>query len=255
MIAVILIVITLIYLAAACYTDLKTREVPDWLSYSLIFAALVTRSIASISLGWEVLISGILGLGIYFGLACLFYYTHQWGGGDSKLLMGMGVVIGVSLPFDLNSFNLLWFFLALLFLGAIYGLFWMTGIAIKNLLIIVFTVISPPVWPMIFVPPFIFYLLVSINLIEETFFLKKMEIGRVTEGDWLAGNLAVNGKLVLPKKTLTQTDLLKLQQLKKESKLRLILIKEGIPFIPSFLLAYLFLELGGVDLIWRVVGG
>src|SRR3989338_6269271 len=170
MIAVILIVITLIYLAAACYTDLKTREVPDWLSYSLIFAALGTRSIASISLGWEVLISGILGLGIFFGLACLFYYTHQWGGGDSKLLMGMGVVIGVSLPFDLNSFNLLWFFLALLFLGAIYGLFWMTGIAIKNwskfrqkfreklihyrrshlvvgiitLLIIVFTVISPP---------------------------------------------------------------------------------------------------------------
>ena len=55
--------------------------------------------------------------------------------------------------------------------------------------------------------------------------------------------------------SITQTDLLKLQQLKKESKLRLILIKEGIPFIPSFLLAYLFLELGGVDLIWRVVGG
>ena len=38
---VILIILALIVLLIASYTDLKTREVPDWLNYSLIFSALI----------------------------------------------------------------------------------------------------------------------------------------------------------------------------------------------------------------------
>ena len=43
--------ITLIWLTAACITDLKKREVANWLSFSLIAIALGMRAIASISVG------------------------------------------------------------------------------------------------------------------------------------------------------------------------------------------------------------
>ncbi|MEK6938658.1 MAG: prepilin peptidase, partial [Nanoarchaeota archaeon] len=85
-----LIVVTLFALIIASYCDLKWREVPDWISYGLIFAALGIRAIFSLSSGWEIFISGALGFGVFLGLSCLLYYSYQWGGGDSKLLMGMG---------------------------------------------------------------------------------------------------------------------------------------------------------------------
>ena len=122
---ILLITITLAALLIGSLSDLRTREVPDWISYGLIFAAFGIRIIFSLQLGLYVLLSGIFGFLICLALAFLFYYSGQWGGGDSKLLMGMGAVIGITFPFDATSFNLLWFFLALLFLGAIYGLLWM----------------------------------------------------------------------------------------------------------------------------------
>ena len=95
-----LIILALIVLFIASYTDLKTREVPDWLNYSLIFSAFGIRTIFSFELGWEIIISGLIGFVIALSIALLFYYTGQWGGGDSKLLMGMGAIIGVSYPFN-----------------------------------------------------------------------------------------------------------------------------------------------------------
>lgn len=129
---VVLSVIALIVLFIASFCDWKTREVPDWLNYGLIFAALGIRSIFSIKLGWNILLSGALGFLVFFLIAMLFYRLRQWGGGDSKLLMGMGAVIGISLPFDSSSLSLLWFFFSLLFLGSIYGLCWMFYVAIKE---------------------------------------------------------------------------------------------------------------------------
>ena len=99
----ILIVIATLYLSVASYTDLKKREVPDWLNFSLIFSALGLRSIFSFEYGWSLLLDGILGLLVCLGIAYLFYYTNQWGGGDSKLLIGMGAIIG--LGFNLQNFN------------------------------------------------------------------------------------------------------------------------------------------------------
>src|SRR3989344_6535920 len=133
MLEIILPVITIAALLIASYSDLRTREVPDLVSYGLIFAALSLRLIYSlIERDWNYLFSGIFGLGAFFTLAFVLYKAHQWGGGDSKLLMGVGAVIGITLPFDRSSWNLLLFFLSLLFLGAIYGIFWMVYIAITK---------------------------------------------------------------------------------------------------------------------------
>ena len=111
MLEIILVSLTFLVLSYATYTDLKTTEIPDWLNFGFIGVALGIRAIFSVEQGFTILLSGILGFVIFFILACSLYYTNQWGGGDSKLLMGMGAVIGISLPLTNSSFQLLWFLL------------------------------------------------------------------------------------------------------------------------------------------------
>ena len=131
----ILISVALVYLTVASYTDLKKREVPDWLNFGLIFSALGLRTLFSFEYGWTLLINGILGLLVCLGIAYLFYYTNQWGGGDSKLLMGMGAVIGLGLNFNKlsdSNFNLIVFFVGLFVFGAIFALMWSLILAVRK---------------------------------------------------------------------------------------------------------------------------
>ena len=67
------------------------------------------------------------------------FYTGQWGGGDSKLLMGLGIVFAsypsilqryfspdLSIPFPLTLL------LNIFVLGAVYGLVWSFVLAVKD---------------------------------------------------------------------------------------------------------------------------
>src|SRR3989338_7375332 len=94
----VMIPVTLLVLLIATYTDLKTREVPDSLNYGLLFAALGLRGIWAVEEGWTFFLSGILGAAAAFLLASVLYYTRQWGGGDAKLLLALGAVLGISYP-------------------------------------------------------------------------------------------------------------------------------------------------------------
>lgn len=274
-----LTVVTLIALLAAAYSDLKIREVPNWLNFALIFSVMGIRLIFSFQLGWTIFISGILGLIVCIGLAYLFYYTSQWGGGDSKLLMGMGAVIGITYPFNDSSWNLLWFFLALLFIGAAYGLIWMTVLSIKkwtifaenfkkslkekkilhfivaglSLIFVGLTLWKTFFWPLIILPWGFFYLFLFVTVVEESCFQKKVAVKDLTEGDWLVEPLKVKGKTILDKKTLGKKDIEKLSDLVQQGKINKVTIKEGIPFVPNFLLAYLLLVFGQ-EVIQRVRG-
>ena len=264
---VILIPLALFSLFIASYTDLKTREVPDWLNYALLFSAFGVRIIFSIELGWSILLSGILGFAVCFTLAYLFYQTDQWGGGDSKLLMGMGTIIGISYPLSSSSLNLLWYILALFFLGSLYGVLWMLYLALNkrtlfwakwqdklkkhrkthiilailSLGFIILTLFISNAWPLIIFPLFLFYLFLFVSTMEDNFFIKNVTIQDLTEGDWLAENITSNGRTLMFKKTLEREDINKLTTLQKEKKINSIAIKEGVPFVPSFLFAYLFI--------------
>lgn len=262
----VLILITLLALLIASYTDLKTREVPDWLNYGLIFTAFGIRIIFSFQLGWNIFFEGLLGFVIFFLLAFLFYYTHQWGGGDSKLLMGIGTVIGISLPLEFASLKLLWFFFSLLFLGSIYGLLWMVVVAIKQsdyfhselkkkifrekkkqLFIfsfaLVFTILGillHPFWFLVLFPIMVYYLLIFVTAVEKKCFVSKIKVSQLMEGDWLAEKVVRNDKVIMKKKTLNQKDIAELNC----KHINLVAIKVGIPFIPSFLFAYLLVTFG-----------
>lgn len=266
-----LIIITIVALLIASYSDIKTKEVPDWLNYSLIFAALGVRAIFSFELGWQLIVSGILGLVVCLALAFLFYYAGQWGGGDSKLLMGMGAVVGITYPLDSSSLSLFWFLLALLFLGAVYSLLWMAVVAFRKkkiffgkfksflgeqkklhfflIFLTVFFIATSFIQTILLLlaifPLGLFYLFSFVSTMEKSCFLKKVKTGKLTEGDWLAENVMVDGKLVMRKKTLEKGNIQKLRLLARNNKVRTVLVKEGVPFVPSFLFAYLFLVFGG----------
>ncbi len=251
---------TLLVLLATSYTDIRTREVPDILSYGLIFAALGIRAIFSFELGINLFISGLLGFIVFLLLALLLYHTHQWGGGDSKLLMGMGAVIGISYPFSESSLTLLWFFIALLLLGAVYGLIWLLVLAIRRwelfkirfpqrlekhktshiivwvltILLIIPSLFITMFWVFIPIPIILFYLLLLVMTIEEAFFINKTSTKNLVEGDWLAEPITKDNQIILKKKTLTKSDINQLQRL----KIKTVAIKEGVPFVPSFVFAY-----------------
>ncbi|MDP3989607.1 MAG: A24 family peptidase [archaeon] len=263
----IIITITILVLLLSSYSDLKTREIPDWLNYGFLFAVLGIRGIFSVIVDWHIIVSGFLGFILCFLIAVLFYYSNQWGGGDSKLLMGMGAAIGINLPLSLESFNLVIFFIGLLFLGAIYGVLWMGFLAIKKretfvkewkekikqqwivhsivmllfVATLIFTFFYPTIWPLMFFPPALFYLFLFVNAVEDSCFLQRKKISDVTEGDWLAEEVVVGKEIIVTKRTIEKRHLQKLQKFYREKKLTSVLIKEGVPFVPSFLLGFIVL--------------
>jgi len=123
-------IICIVLLAAASWTDLKTHEVPDWINYSGIFAGLGLRLIWSLySFDWSFILEGIAGFGAFLGVGVVLFYLGQWGGGDSKLLMALGALLGLKLSFT----HITVLFLAnLVIVGGAYGFAWSVGLALLN---------------------------------------------------------------------------------------------------------------------------
>ncbi|MBI5798624.1 MAG: prepilin peptidase [Candidatus Yonathbacteria bacterium] len=123
-------VICLAMLLIATFTDIKSLEVPDWLTHGGIALGIILAVISSL-INWSIwpLISSIAGLAITFAIACLMFYTGQWGGGDAKLLMALGAITG----FEYNPFSFgVSFLINLIFIGGIWGLIWSIGRAIRS---------------------------------------------------------------------------------------------------------------------------
>jgi hypothetical protein len=99
MISEILILIGAIGIIIGSITDFKKREVADWLNYSLIATGLGIRLLYAVIYGeWTQLLFGLAWVGIAFAFGSLMYYTGQWGGGDVKMIMGLGALTGFLNP-------------------------------------------------------------------------------------------------------------------------------------------------------------
>src|SRR3989338_7550856 len=77
-----------IALLIGSYTDLRTREVSDWVNIGMIGTGFGVNLLFSI-IYWKssFIVNSIIGFGIFFAIAWVMFYTGQWGGGDSKILM------------------------------------------------------------------------------------------------------------------------------------------------------------------------
>jgi prepilin peptidase CpaA len=280
MIEAVLSLIALVLVTAGAYTDIKTREVPDWMNFSGIVAGIVVRALWSIDTGdWRVLGWGALGFIVFFALAVVMYYAGQWGGGDSKLLMAMGALLG--LEFSLKSAGLT-FLVWLLLAGAGYGLVWSIVLAVKNwksfksslallskqvkwahlpvlgvfLLGLAFAIATDDeilritMLIVALVVPVLLYTSLAIKAVEKCCMYRMLPTGKLTEGDWIAKQVRFKGRYICGPKDLGITKE-KINELKR-LKIKQVLVKEGMPFVPSFLIAFLLALLLGNPIGWFI---
>ncbi|MBS3110265.1 prepilin peptidase [Candidatus Woesearchaeota archaeon] len=271
-------------LAAASVTDMRTREVPDWLSYALIAAGIGIRCIDSlITLSWQPIIEGLFGFGAMLALSMGMFYSGQWGGGDTKLLIGIGAMLGLKLDF---SSTLVSFLINLVIFGALYSMAFSTILVarhwkkfrmefskllhnhsyalIRKMTTILLAVLLVAI---IFINDSLFrllilllmtltfasyYIWVGVKSIELSCMHKLVDPEKLTEGDWIVNDVKVDGKYICGPKDLgiEMQQIKKLIALKKRGKIRKVLMKEGIPFVPSFLLAFAVTIFLGNIFIW-----
>ena len=78
-------------LAWAAVSDCAARRIPNWITYTLILSGLVH----ALAFGTVVGIGGaVLGLLVGFALTFVFFAVGAMGGGDVKLLSGVGAWLG-----------------------------------------------------------------------------------------------------------------------------------------------------------------
>ena len=297
----------------ASVVDLRIREVPDWISYATLVAAVVMTLFTIIgdsafspfgflSLlllllhiflvpfkkndfftyapvvfaglcalgGWslgDASAAILVGVGAFLGflIGAFMYVLHQWGGGDAKLLVSTGALFGLSGSLFLFANFLLYLILA----GALWGLGFASYLAIRDrkqflpamnalyrkarktrylLLILLFSAV---VMALLFVQdlflrllvllfggvPFLLFLSILFSrALERTSMRVRYPLNRLMEGDYVLEHFKA-GRRVIPKKEYITEEEIKLL---RTQKIRSVLVKEGVPFVPSFLLAYLF---------------
>ncbi|MFA5258705.1 MAG: prepilin peptidase [Candidatus Pacearchaeota archaeon] len=261
-----LIILALVWITGAVLQDLKRREVDNIWNFSLIAFALGYRLAVSVFLNdyWFIL-NGLIGLLIFLILGNLFYYLRFFAGGDAKLLIALGTILPFSYDWIVN-FKLFGFFILFFLLtGAIYVLFWSFYLVTinfnrfklefkkqaKNYKIMIYLGLGFFFLGIIlgFFLDFVFIslgfvillfplLFVFAKSVEESCLIKELTSKQVTEGDWLYCDIMVHGKKIKANwEGVSRKDL---ELIRKYSKKK-ILIKQGIPFTPSFLFSFIIL--------------
>jgi preflagellin peptidase FlaK len=121
-----LIILAGIWLVIASLQDIKKREVPNWLNFSLIAFALAYRAFYSIvNQDSLFFLYGLLGFLVFLVLAYAFYYGKVFGGGDAKLFMAIGAILPFEKPNELLFVSSCFVFLLLLvFVFWLWVYFW-----------------------------------------------------------------------------------------------------------------------------------
>ncbi|MAH03714.1 hypothetical protein CMI39_02925 [Candidatus Pacearchaeota archaeon] len=259
-----LIILALIWIIFASIQDLKKREVANWVNFSLIIFALGFRFFYSVFIeNFNFFYQGLIGLGIFFIIGNFFYYGRMFAGGDAKLMIALGTILPFSKDFLVNIQIFILFFLIFLFVGAFYGLIWSGFLSLRNfnefksefykrlnknskivlfvmflgIILIIFGFVEKLFFSfgiLVFIIPY-FYLYAK--SIDEVCMIKKIKTNYLTEGDWLYRDLKVGKKLIKANwEGLTKEQIKEIKKRYKQIKIR-----QGIPFVPVFLISFLFL--------------
>lgn len=233
-------VIAIICLVIASVWDLKLREVPDYLSYTLV------GSLCMIAL-YNGMYMHLLAALLLLAVGWLFVYGGAWGGADAKLLP---LFAFVTLPFSLEYFLVL----PLLFtVGAVYGFVWVFVLTFYHYHGLLQWVQSQSKWWLACIPLFILAAYVSfplagalaalilftlsISYLHTCEFSQSVPFIKVVPGDWLMVPLTVGSKTF--DGLVTESLCRKIHVLGYQGKIDTVQVKYGIPFIPAFLFTYM----------------
>jgi Flp pilus assembly protein protease CpaA len=260
---VFLFIVAFIALVFAVVQDLRTREIANWLNFSLLSIGLAYRGFYGlINNDLNFFVYGLIGTGLFVSLAYVLYYSKAFAGGDAKLLIGLGPFIPFE-SFDRGLMIGLGFVFALFLLGSFYSigytLFLVSRQPQKYKKAFLSEIRS---LPYLFIGGFViglvgFLLLMSSSLVYSSLFLvvfllaplvfihtRAIEKGclivltspyLLTEGDWLERDVRVRGKVI--KKSVHGLSLEDIALLRKVHKK--VWIKQGVPFSPAFLFAFI----------------
>ncbi len=277
---VVLVTLGLIGLLFGSVTDIRKREVPDWMNYSLIAAGIGIRLINGlVGNDPSYFTSGLIGLAIMFAIGNIMYYTRQWGGGDAKLLIALGAIFATRPYFiETNYPFLLILFINIIFFGAIYGVLYGLFLAMKNrkeflseckklvktpavralklfiLAFVVMFILSIIFFENRMIPIFIgiaalFFIVMTYSWIlmksvENACMYKTITVDKLTPGDWIV-DPSIKKKYGIPALGIEKKQV----EAIRNSGIKNIEIKEGIPFVPSFLIGFLITIFSGKALL------
>lgn len=256
--------LALVWITFATIEDVRKREVANWLNFSLVIFALGFRFFFSWFNGdFNFFYQGLVGYGIFLVLGNLFYYARIFAGGDAKLMMSLGAI----LPFYYNFSSNLQIFVAFIFLfffvGAVYGLFFSLFLVFRNrkafvkefkkqlkkhkiivvlmfILGVSFLLVSFYYEFFLFFGIFTFvspYFYLYAKAIDKVCMVRNIKVENLQEGDWLFEKVKVGRILIKP-----SWDGLSKSEIKKiKSKYKKIKIRQGIPFVPVFLMSFILL--------------
>ncbi len=267
---VFLISLAFVWIVFASIQDLRSREVSNWVSFSLIIFAMGFRvfySLFSPESGWDfsLFYQGLIGLAIFFALGNLFYHGRIFAGGDAKLMIALGAVLPLSESLLSNLWLFTLFFIIFLFAGAAYGFLWSFVLAFKNLhgfkkefsfllnqnkKYAYASLFSGLIFAslgffaseslffslgiLVFAMPYLYF---YARAVDETCMIKEVRSSQLTEGDWLYKDLKLGkGKNKTIKASWEGLSKEDIDEIRKKYKKR-VKIRQGIPFVPVFLIA------------------
>lgn len=279
----------LLGLVVGVVVDVRTKEIPDFVTYGMIFAGFGVRLIHSVLTGvWSYFLHAIPVFIIMAVLGCGLYYAKQWGGGDAKLLMGLGVLFATKPSFVGGAEQFLRFpfylLINILLFGALYGVIYGIVLALQHkkkflkeitflnrqkttrrmkvialfLALVLFglsysfledlrmrLIVNSGVLFILLFP----YIKIFVKAIENSCLYHVKSVEDVTEGDWVEQDVILKGKMIYKRRPfgIEKSDIQRL----KDAHVQKILVKEGIPFAPPFLVGVLVtLWLGGIAVFW-----
>jgi len=242
----------------ASFQDLKRREVDNWLNLFLLvasFSYLFFRSF--LENNFELIFVAGFSLVFVFILANLFYHGRVFAGGDSKLLFAMTAFF-VSASFYSTLLNIGIFVVILMISGSVYGIGYSVYLYFRNVkkvnremftgfrnLWVRYTMITGIIFfvlsyiNMIFLFPAVLLLFLPLFYVfakgvESVSMIRSISGGKLREGDWLVDDVRVGRRVIRAGWGGLNKEDLKILLKKKRVK-----IKEGIPFVPAFLIAFL----------------
>lgn len=257
-----LFALALVWIIFATVQDLRKREIANWVSFSLIIFALGFRFFYSLfsGTGFNFFYQGVLGLGIFFIIGNMLYYGRLFAGGDAKLMIALGAILPFSESFSTNLNIFLLFLFVFLIIGAVYSLIIGLIISFRNFkkfrreFKVIFNKNKKLIYPvmflglvlmvigfntLIFYPGIIVFILpyfyIYAKAVDEACMIKKIKTSLLSEGDWLYRDVKVGKKSL--KATWSGLNKKEIRLIQRNK--RFVLIRQGIPFTPVFLISFL----------------
>jgi Flp pilus assembly protein protease CpaA len=260
----VLFVLGILWMSFASVCDLKTKEVFDWLNYSFLLFVLGFRFFWSLfeEGSFVFFYWGLVGFVAFFILGNLFYYSRFFGGGDAKLMYGLGALLPISSSLFENLEFFIGFLLVFFLVGAVYGLIGSLFLMVRNWKAFrkefqrqirkrVWVILSGMFLGLILLGGGLIFLeeiaylgilifLMAVlfvfgKTIDKSAMIVKRKVSELREGDWLYKDVRVGKEIIKSNwEGLSKQEIKVLRRLEKD-----VLIREGIAYVPVFLISFI----------------